>query len=283
VVHCCYCTLHSTLHSPLQYHILLEVGLQSGPLLLLHTPQYTTLPSTVPYPIGSGTAHFQLVSLGKLHSQTHTIKRTLVFVWQYGCNLRLLFNLGTKIAYTYTTLPSTVLHFNTVLLDRSFISTWNIWIMSMWQWNVTAICDSVCFIYSQDMQDLDRKIAFLQKRVDEANQIKWQGTLKKNPLWWFIVTSVLSILPSFHPLLPHPPLSLSLFYIITMLRPSFLHCLIHLSLSHTVLYLNHAPSFLTFFIVSIHHSLTLFYILTMLRLSFLHFLIHHSLSHCSIS
>jgi len=67
-----------------------------------------------------------------------------------------------------------------------------------------------------------------------------------------------------------------------MLCPSFLHCLIHLSLFHTVLYLNHAPSFLTFFIVSIDHSLTLFYILTMLRPSFLHCLIHLSFSHTAL-
>jgi len=58
------------------------------------------------HPRDSGTMSYTvsyqwvLVSLGKLHSQTHTIRRTLVFEWQFGCNLRHLFNLWTKIAYT---------------------------------------------------------------------------------------------------------------------------------------------------------------------------------------
>ena len=36
----------------------------------------------------------------------------------------------------------------------------------------------------REIQDLDRKLSFLKKRFDEAEEISWKGTLKKNPLWW---------------------------------------------------------------------------------------------------
>lgn len=35
----------------------------------------------------------------------------------------------------------------------------------------------------QDIQDLERKIQFLNKRFDEAEHIHWKGMFKKQPLW----------------------------------------------------------------------------------------------------
>lgn len=35
----------------------------------------------------------------------------------------------------------------------------------------------------REMQELDRKLSFLERRFNDAEQTKWQGMLKKNPLW----------------------------------------------------------------------------------------------------
>lgn len=35
----------------------------------------------------------------------------------------------------------------------------------------------------REMQELDRKLTFLERRFDDAEKTKWMGMLKKNPLW----------------------------------------------------------------------------------------------------
>jgi len=35
----------------------------------------------------------------------------------------------------------------------------------------------------KEVQDLDRQIAFLTRRFDVAEDLKWKGMLKRNPLW----------------------------------------------------------------------------------------------------
>jgi hypothetical protein len=35
----------------------------------------------------------------------------------------------------------------------------------------------------REIQDIDRQLNFLMKRLEEADQVEWKGTLKNNPLW----------------------------------------------------------------------------------------------------
>lgn len=44
-------------------------------------------------------------------------------------------------------------------------------------------CSCTVFLCAQEMQDLDRKLMFLERRFDDAEKTKWMGMLKKNPLW----------------------------------------------------------------------------------------------------
>ena len=38
-------------------------------------------------------------------------------------------------------------------------------------------------MYSQEMNDLDKKLGFLNKRLHEADGTQWKGMFKKNPMW----------------------------------------------------------------------------------------------------
>jgi len=35
----------------------------------------------------------------------------------------------------------------------------------------------------REIQDIDRQLHFLKKRLEEADKVEWQGTVKNNPVW----------------------------------------------------------------------------------------------------
>ena len=39
------------------------------------------------------------------------------------------------------------------------------------------------FSWLQEMEDVEHKLAFLNKRFEQADSIKWTGMFKKHPMW----------------------------------------------------------------------------------------------------
>ena len=35
----------------------------------------------------------------------------------------------------------------------------------------------------REIQDIDHQLIFLMRRLEEADKVEWQGTVKNNPVW----------------------------------------------------------------------------------------------------